>query len=262
VWLACQAQPVNVIQALFLTDITNQARMVKTPTFYVFKLFKPHQKAKKIPITLQSENVVMDTSGTHFSYPAVSASASVDSTGATYITLSNCHLTAAKTITITLNTTAAYQQVAGQIITAPSMLSINDYGKAETVNIQQFDKANYTLSGKTLTVTLPSKSVVGLRLTTGTNTLTQSRPGFAGLSIERASGGKIVIHYSVVKNTPITLSLCGIDGRTAVRTFTGALAPESHRMAWQPGKDLSNGVYLLRIAMNGMVKTQQVVLAK
>ncbi|HEX3020215.1 MAG TPA: alpha-L-arabinofuranosidase C-terminal domain-containing protein [Chitinispirillaceae bacterium] len=54
VHLACVAQPVNVIQSIFLTDKNDQTRVVKTPVFYAFKLFKVHQNAKKIPVNLQT----------------------------------------------------------------------------------------------------------------------------------------------------------------------------------------------------------------
>ncbi len=43
------AQMVNVLQAMVLTD---NEKMVLTPTYYVFRMFKAHQGATMIPIDL------------------------------------------------------------------------------------------------------------------------------------------------------------------------------------------------------------------
>ncbi len=52
-----------------------------------------------------------------------------------------------------------------QVITGPAKDSFNDFNVAETVNIQTLAASNCTISGKSLRVTLPSKSVVMLVLT-------------------------------------------------------------------------------------------------
>jgi alpha-L-arabinofuranosidase len=54
---------------------------------------------------------------------------------------------------------------AAQVITGPAKDSYNDYAQTERVNIQTLGASNCSISGKTLQVTLPSKSVVMLVLT-------------------------------------------------------------------------------------------------
>jgi alpha-N-arabinofuranosidase len=157
---ACVAQAVNVIQALLLTNPSNQAQMVKTSTYYTFKLFKAHQNGKKIPATLTTPVYKQD----QISFPLLSASGTVDSAGIVNITISNSNLTADQNLTITLNSRRAYEKVTGQYIWAPAATALNDFGKAEQVNIKPFTNANYSLAGSTLTVTVPAKAVVLLQL--------------------------------------------------------------------------------------------------
>ncbi len=76
------AQTVNVLQSLVLTK---GAKMVLTPTYYVFDMYKVHQDAKLLPIKLSSPDYV--SGNDHL--PAVNASASIDSTGAIHISLVN-----------------------------------------------------------------------------------------------------------------------------------------------------------------------------
>ena len=68
------AQMVNVLQAVILT---NGEKMVVTPTYHVFEMYKVHQGATLIPIDLKSPEYQFGEK----SVPAVSASASRDSAG-------------------------------------------------------------------------------------------------------------------------------------------------------------------------------------
>ncbi|MCL2703901.1 MAG: alpha-N-arabinofuranosidase [Defluviitaleaceae bacterium] len=76
------AQTVNVLQAIILTD---GAKMVLTPTYHVFDLFKAHQDAALVDSYLEPEFI--DFEGA--SIPRLSASASVDAGGALNITAAN-----------------------------------------------------------------------------------------------------------------------------------------------------------------------------
>jgi alpha-L-arabinofuranosidase len=159
--MAGLAQGVNVIHSLMLTK---DAALVKTPTFYVFKMFLPHHRsnAKYAESTLKSENIT----GNGKSFPVLSTVASVDDQGHVNVSLANVDLVNSRTIQITLSGgKAAYDVTTAQVITGPAKDSYNDFGKAEVVNIQSFDTSKCSLSGKTLQVTLPPKSVVMVVLT-------------------------------------------------------------------------------------------------
>ncbi len=149
------AQTVNVLQAMLLTK---GDQLVKTPTFYVFKMYKVHQNATLLPINLKCEDYAWDG----MTIPAVNASASKDKKGKIHISLSNSNPNHAVDMTIELRGTEKLSKVNGTIITAPSMNAYNDFGKPEKVNIQPF--SDFKWNKDDLTVSLPSKSVVTLEI--------------------------------------------------------------------------------------------------
>jgi alpha-L-arabinofuranosidase len=162
--MAGLAQAVNVIQSLFLTNSSSGGMdLVKTPTFYVFKMFIPHHtdNAKLAPTTLMSQRI----SGNNLMFNVVSATATTNDAGQVNISLVNVDLTATRDVTITIEGPATrYALAAAQVITGPAKDTFNDFAQAERVNIQPLAAASYQLCGRKLKVTLPSKSVVMFRL--------------------------------------------------------------------------------------------------
>ncbi len=82
VQMANIAQTINVLQAMLLTK---GKEMVKTPSFYVFKMYKVHQDATLLPITVECEDYEYDG----MKLPSVSASASQNNDGIINISLTN-----------------------------------------------------------------------------------------------------------------------------------------------------------------------------
>ncbi len=152
--MANLAQTINVLQALILTE---KEKMLLTPTYHVFDLFKVHQDAKYLPVNLKSP----DYKSGDKTIPAVNVSASLDSTGATHISLVTINATKSITTIVYLNDINA-KSVSGQILTAPQLTSINTFEKPGAVGIANFTA--YKKNGSTLTVTLPAKSIVVLEL--------------------------------------------------------------------------------------------------
>ena len=149
------AQTINVLQAMLLTK---DDQLVKTPTFYVFKMYKVHQDATLLPINVQCE----DYSYNGMTLPAVSASASKDSQGKIHLSLSNINPNRGIEVEIDLRGADKLSKVKGVILTAPAMNDYNDFGKPEKVNIKSF--SGYKLDKNLLKVSLPSKSVVTLEI--------------------------------------------------------------------------------------------------
>ncbi|MBN2425411.1 MAG: alpha-N-arabinofuranosidase [Calditrichaceae bacterium] len=148
------AQTVNVLQAVLLTK---DNEIVKTPTYYVFKMFKPHQDAVMLPFDLTSADY---TSGTE-KIKALSVSASKDKTGKIHISIANLDPVNQQEISCTIQG-ADIKKVSGEIITAEKMNALNDFGKGEEVNIKTFE--DVTLKNGKLTAKLPAKSVVMLMI--------------------------------------------------------------------------------------------------
>lgn len=83
-----------------------------------------------------------------------------------HVSLANVDLENARELTVTLDSSvAAYTVASAQVITGDAKDSYNDFGEAEEVNIEPLPDTSYAICGRTLKVTLPSKSVVMLTLT-------------------------------------------------------------------------------------------------
>ena len=152
--MAASAQMVNVLQAMLLTD---GARMVKTPTYWVFDLYKPWHDATTLPVDLKSPWYHQG----EFALPAVSVSAVRDIAGQVHVALVN--LDPNRTIPVSL-TLAGLQAsaVSGRIVTGPAMDSHNSFDRPDVVRPVPFDGAS--ASGVTVSATLPPRSVVVLDL--------------------------------------------------------------------------------------------------
>jgi alpha-N-arabinofuranosidase len=151
--MANLAQTVNVLQSIILT---RGKEMLLTPTYYVFDLYKVHQDAKLIPLSFESPDYISGAD----KIPALNASASKDSTGAIHISLVN--LDPSKTITVKTTIDGIWNTVDGQIITSGALNDINTFEKPNVVTEQVFKGAKK--EGASLTVEVPAKSIVVLRL--------------------------------------------------------------------------------------------------
>lgn len=148
------AQTINVLQALILTQGN---KMLLTPTYHVFDLYKVHQDAKWLPLQLSSPDYTVDNQ----KIPAVNVSASQDSTGAVHLSLVN--LDAGKKITLrTALEGISWKTVSGQILTSARFNDINTFEKPDNIKPMPFKGAKK--EGNDLVVELPALSVVVLEL--------------------------------------------------------------------------------------------------
>ncbi|MBE7558897.1 alpha-N-arabinofuranosidase [bacterium] len=152
--MANLAQLVNVLQSVILTQ---GEKMVVTPTYHVMEMYRPHQDATRLP----AELVCRDYRLAQDRLPALSASASRDASGA--ITLSLCNLDPKRSGLLQCDLRGASPaRVSGRILTARAMNAHNTFDKPHALEPATFNGAK--LTGATLQVTLPPKSVVVLRL--------------------------------------------------------------------------------------------------
>ncbi len=149
------AQTVNVLQAMILTD---KERMLRTPTYWVFEMFKVHQGGTCLPVELQSPDYTFGQE----KIPMVSASATRAADGSTvHLSLANTSPEQAVTLTVKLAGLTT-NSVAGRVLSAPTMNAHNTFEAENAVQPVAFDGAS--LKGGTLVVKLPAKSVVVLAL--------------------------------------------------------------------------------------------------
>ncbi len=145
---------INVLQALILTE---GPKMILTPTYHVFDLYKVHQDAKMLPVTITSPDYVLGDQ----KLPALNVSASQDSTGVVHITLVNIDPNNTVTVT-TFFKQVKWTTVTGQVLTSAKIADINTFDKPNTIQIAKFDGAKK--QDENLNVVLPSKSIVLLEL--------------------------------------------------------------------------------------------------
>lgn len=152
--MANLAQTVNVLQAIILTE---GRKMLLTPTYHIFDLYKVHQDAKYLPLKINAPDYTLENG----KLPAVNVSASQDSTGAIHISLVN--IDPSKNIPVTISMDDVnWKTVTGQILTSAKLTDINSFDKMNAVQIAKFNAAKK--QGNKLVVALPSKSVVVLEL--------------------------------------------------------------------------------------------------
>ena len=148
------AQTINVLQAMALT---RGEKMVPTPTYHVFEMYKGHQDATLVPIDIDVDPC------THgdITIPAVSASASRNSDGDILLTMSNFDPNETREIECDIRG-ANVSEVAARILTAETMQAHNTFDAPDTVRPIEFRGSR--IERGTITVWLPAKSVVALEM--------------------------------------------------------------------------------------------------
>ena len=148
------AQTVNVLQAVIFTD---KEKMLLTPTYWVFYLYKVHQDATLLPVSISSNTYEMNGKKMN----AVNVSASKNASGKVHITLVNIDPNKTQTIDADLRGVSA-KKVTGKILTSGKINDINTFEKPNTISVKDFNDAK--LSGGKLNITLPAKSIVMLEI--------------------------------------------------------------------------------------------------
>lgn len=162
------AQMINVLQAMILTQ---GAEMVKTPTYYVYRMFMDHQDADLVESSVTGGHLlsVLDGDLTAPGVPIVSESASVSSDGTLNVTLTNQSPDEALPVELALSGKNAYHVAKGEILKGEKtaedpegLRAHNSFEEPDCVQIQNFDGVREE-NGK-FAFTLPAGSVLHLAL--------------------------------------------------------------------------------------------------
>jgi alpha-L-arabinofuranosidase len=142
------AQMVNVLQSMILTD---GAKMVLTPTYYVFKMYVPFEDATFVPVTFDAGTYTRGD----ITLPRVDAIAAKDSTGKLWLEITNLDPNESVDIDAELAGIKA-QSAIGETLTGPKVDSINTFSAPNTVVPKPFSAK---AEGGKLTLKLEPKSV-------------------------------------------------------------------------------------------------------
>ena len=146
------AQMVNVLQAVILTE---GEKMIKTPTYHVFDMYKAHQDAELVESYVEAETIGLED---EYKVPSLHESVSVGKDGRLHITLVN--LSAEKDYEmegILMDTET--KEVTGEIVTG-ELHDHNTFEDTEKVKKQSFDACR--IVDNKLKFTIPAASVLHL----------------------------------------------------------------------------------------------------
>ena len=149
------AQLVNVLQALFLTE---NDKMLLTPTYHVFDMYKIHQDATMLPIDVTSPTY----SRLGKELKSISVSASRNSNGEINISFVNIDPSQSIEIVCNVKEMNKAKVISGNIITAPNTDSHNTFDNPNEVVLKEYNDAQ--IKNGILTVLIPSKSLVTINL--------------------------------------------------------------------------------------------------
>lgn len=154
VQMANIAQLVNVLQAVILTE---GEKMLLTPTYYVFCMYKNHQDAKLVESSITTEQIGLEKD---FMVPNLNESVSLGADGKLHITLTNLSLTDSSDID-TVITEGKVKSVTGTLLTG-AMDDHNTFENPNKVHSVAFTEAKITDAG--LSFTIPACSVLSLEV--------------------------------------------------------------------------------------------------
>lgn len=147
------AQMVNVLQAVLLTE---GEKMIKTPTYHVFNMYKYHQGADLVESHIETETI----GGKEWKVPNLTESASVDADGVLHLTLTNLSVSEDYKIEASVEG-GAISSVSAQIVTG-EMHDMNTFEDEHCVETRKFDGVE--ISGDTLNFCIPKCSVLHLEV--------------------------------------------------------------------------------------------------
>ena len=146
------AQLVNVLQAVILTE---GDKMIKTPTYHVFDMYKHHQEAELVRSFVENEEIGIED---EFKTPALQESVSLGKDGKLHITLNN--LSVDKDYEIeTLIADKEAGAVSGEIV-GGEYHEHNTFDDPERVTKKSFN--DFKVSGDRICFTIPRSSVLHL----------------------------------------------------------------------------------------------------
>ncbi len=153
--LACIAQMVNVLQAVLLTE---GEKMIKTPTYHIFHMYRHHQGAQLLDSSITGAG---ETGIGEWKVPELTESVSRKD-GVITITVNNLSLEETRELEIQLADAKGYRVTEASVVTDEDIHAHNTFDEPERVTEKEF--SDYTGTETGFTVKLPANSVVMLRL--------------------------------------------------------------------------------------------------
>lgn len=144
------AQMVNVLQSVILTE---GEKMIKTPTYHVFNMYKHHQDAELVDSVIDTEEIGIDRDNM---VPNLNESVSMAEDGILNITITNLSVTDSYPVEAVI-LEKDFTETFAELLTG-NMKDHNTFDQPDAVRTEKFDKVS--VDGNTLKFTIPPCSVI------------------------------------------------------------------------------------------------------
>ncbi len=152
------AQTINVLQAMILTQ---DEKMLLTPSYHVFDMYQVHQDATLLPTTITSEKCEQGKKNLF----AIHGSASIDDEQKIHVSLSNIELDDAIDISIEFSHIELKdRKISARILRGEKMNSHNTFDNPDQVKPKNFDSSNFEVERNKLSLKMPSMSIIVIEL--------------------------------------------------------------------------------------------------
>lgn len=148
------AQIVNVLQAIILTE---GDRMLLTPTYHIYDMYKVHQDAQLLSVVLENTDYVYNGE----KIPGISVSSSMDDEGKIHVSICNLNPSQDTEVDIDIRGITA-GNICGKVLTAGEINAMNTFNDNNRVKVDSFKNAQ--LKNNHAVCKIPSKSVVVLEI--------------------------------------------------------------------------------------------------
>ena len=148
--MANLAQTVNVLQAVILTE---DNKMLLTPTYYVMKMYNVHQDAQLIPTSFNAPKYVFNGQ----ELPAVNLSASKNAKGVVHVSLVNIDSKKENIVRLNLEE-LGLKKFTGEILTSKAIQDHNTFESPNKIIPKEFK--DFSFKKNVLEITLPPFSVI------------------------------------------------------------------------------------------------------
>lgn len=147
------AQLVNVLQSVILTE---GGKMILTPTYHVFEMYKEHQDAVLLDSFIETNSIGAEK----YNVPNLHESVSMSSDGKIIITLCNLSVDESCKIDAEIVGTKV-NNIKGRVLTG-GIADHNTFEEPDKVNPKEFN--NFSITEKGFSLEIPAVSVVSLSL--------------------------------------------------------------------------------------------------
>ena len=153
--MACIAQIVNVLQSVILTE---GPKMILTPTYHVFHMYRHHQGAELVESFIEGNKTI----GIEEEYQVseVMESVSVGADGVVNVTVNN--LSASEAAPIEISLTELEPSSVEAAILAGGICEHNTFDEPENVKEKAFTE--FKTEGRKISFTVPACSIISLRI--------------------------------------------------------------------------------------------------